>query len=395
MVDIQTIAAIIFIIILSIVLYIKRKNLETKFLIPYLLYFSMYKTTFGIKLMDKVSSKYKKLLLYIGYFGVFVCFLGMALISYELVKNIYSIFTTPEAAPGVGLVLPFKAKGVFFVPFFYWIISIFIIAVVHEFSHGLIARAHNLKVKSSGFAFLGLVIPIIPAAFVEPDEKQLRKRPHKEQLSVFAAGPLSNIAIAFLFFAIASFVVAPLVNAAIEPNGVKITDYVKNGDKFPAEAAGIKIGEVVQAVDGQQTDYINNLSSMLKSKKPGDFAVIKTDKSTYNVQLAKNPENESLAYIGAYLEQSTRINENVESTFGEFLPNALVWFYGLLIILFILNFGIGLFNLVPIGPLDGGRMMQLVLHKLFDKEKGDRIWGYVGIFFLILIFINLAAGFFK
>ena len=81
------------------------------------------------------------------------------------------LFTKPAASSGVGLVLPFKAKGVFYVPFFYWIISIFVIAVVHEFSHGLIARANNIKVKSSGFAFLALLVPIIPAAFVEPDEK--------------------------------------------------------------------------------------------------------------------------------------------------------------------------------------------------------------------------------
>src|SRR3989338_5431196 len=119
----------------------------------------------------------------------------MILISYGLINNIYVIFTKPEATPGVGLVLPFKAKGVFFVPFFYWMISLFVIAIVHEFSHGLIARANNLKVKSSGFAFVGLIVPIIPAAFVEPDEKELRKRLHREQLNVFSSGPLSNVAL--------------------------------------------------------------------------------------------------------------------------------------------------------------------------------------------------------
>ena len=62
-------------------------------------------------------------------------------------------------------------------------------------------------------------------------------------------------------------------------------------------------------------------------------------------------------------------------------------------ILFVLNLGIGLFNLVPIGPLDGGRMLQLACHKLFDREKGNKIWGYIGLFFLLIIFINIAAGF--
>lgn len=393
MIDIQTVAAAAFLAFLAIFVFLKRKNLDTKFIIPYFLYFSMYRTTLGLKLMDSMAQKYKRAMTFLGYLGVLIGFLGMALIIYGLINNIYVMYTRPEATPGVGLVLPIKAKGIFFVPFFYWIISIFVIAVVHEFAHGLIARAHNLKVKSSGFAFLGLVIPIIPAAFVEPDEKALRKRPSKEQLSVFAAGPFSNIAAAFLFLGIASFILAPIANALIEPNGVKINEYAKGNQTFPAKSAGMQIGEIVQQVDNEPTPYVENMSKILKSKKPGETVFIKTDKSVYEIRLAKNPENESLAYIGAYLEQSTKIKDNVKINYGEFLPNSLIWLYGLFAILFILNFGIGLFNLVPIGPLDGGRMMQLVLHKIFNKEKGDKMWHYIGLFFLIIIFINIAAGF--
>ncbi len=391
--DFQTIAAIVFLVTLTIFVYLKRRNLDTKQIIPYFLYFSMYKTKLGLRLMDSVAKKYRKIMIFIGYVGILIGFIGMILISYGLISNIYVLFTKPEAQPGVGLVLPFKAKGIFFVPFFYWIISIFVIAVVHEFAHGMLARTHNLKVKSSGFAFVSLIVPIIPAAFVEPDEKELRKRPHKEQLSVFAAGPFSNVVFAFLFLAIASFIFAPIANAIIEPNGVKVTDYVREKGTFPAENAGIKIGELIQQVDNKPTPYINNLSTVLRSKKPNDIVTIKTDKASYEIKLAKNPENESLAYIGAYLEQSTKIKDNIKINYGEFLSNALIWVSGLFVILFILNFGIGLFNLVPIGPLDGGRMLQLVLHRMFDKEKGDKYWYYIGMFFLVLIFINITFAF--
>ena len=236
--DFETIAAVVFLILLTLFVYLKRKNLDTKQIIPYVLYFSMYKTKIGISLMDSAAKKFRKLVQYLGYFGIFIGFLGMIFICFFLVKDLIPAITEPEAAAGVGLVLPIKAKGVFFVPFFYWIISIFVIAVVHEFSHGLVARAHNLKVKSSGFAFLGLIVPIIPAAFVEPDEKELRKRSHKEQHSVFAAGPLANVITAFVFLAILSFVMVPLVNTIIEPNGVKFADYYKSGNKaYPAENA--------------------------------------------------------------------------------------------------------------------------------------------------------------
>jgi len=455
MIDTQTIAAIVFLIALAIFVFLKRKSLETKQIIPYFLYFSMYRTKIGLRFMDFFAERYKRLVIYIGYFGIFIGFLGMILISYGLINNIYLLFTRPEATSGVGLVLPFKGKGIFYVPFLYWIISIFFILIVHEFSHGLVARANKIKVKSSGLVFFGTgfrvaglatiaisyyfkisnhgsfrkfdffnysspdfwlivgfilvlisfiknfslfgYIPIIPGAFVEPDENQLKKKRRKEQLSVFAAGPLANIAFAFLFIAIASFILAPMANAAFEPNGVKVTDYVKGKDKtmFPAEISGLKIGETIQKIDDKDVAYVENLSTTLRSKKPNEIVKIKTDKSTYEIRLAKNPDNESLAYMGAYLEQSTKIKDNVKAKYGEFIPNSLIWVYGLVFWLYVLNFGIGLFNLVPIGPLDGGRMMQVAMHKIFDKEKGDRYWHYIGIFFLILIFINVAAGFVK
>ncbi len=395
MIDVQGIAAIVFLIFLTVFVYLKRKNLDTKQIIPYFLYFSMYRTKLGIKLMDTLAKKFRKTTLYLGYLGVFIGFLGMIFISYSLLNNIYVLFTKPEAIPGVGLVLPVKAKGIFYVPFFYWIISIFVIAVVHEFAHGLIARAHNLKVKSSGFAFLGLIVPIIPAAFVEPDEKELRKRPHKQQLSVFAAGPISNILFGLLFLALLYLVLAPAANSLIEPNGVKISDYAKGNFTYPAEKAGIKVGEIIQNIDGIETPYVDNLSAVMKTKNPYDLVKIKTDKSEYEIKLGKNPENESLAYMGLLLEQSTRIKGSVESNYGKVLPNLVIWVSGLFFILFVLNLGIGLFNLVPIGPIDGGRMMQLALHKIFGEEKGNKAWHYIGMFFLVLILVNVVAGFVK
>jgi len=84
----------------------------------------------------------------------------MVLISFELVRQLITALIQPSGAAAVALVLPFDSglKGTIAVPFFYWIISIFIIAVVHEFSHGIVARAHNIKIKSSGFAFLSIII---------------------------------------------------------------------------------------------------------------------------------------------------------------------------------------------------------------------------------------------
>src|SRR3989338_644264 len=95
--------------------------------------------------------------------------------------------------------------------FLHWIISLFIIAIIHEFSHGVIARVYNIKIKSSGFAFLGP----IPAAFVEPDEKKMEKSSAKAQLSILAAGSFSNILLALLVILILFFV-SPFTNSLLE-----------------------------------------------------------------------------------------------------------------------------------------------------------------------------------
>ena len=390
--DFQTIAAIVFLVVLSLFVYAKRKNLHTQGLFP-LIYFSMYRTQIGLKFMDRFAGKFNKTLKFLGYAGILAGFLGMVLLSFSLLQNLYSLIATPEAQPGVGLVLPFKVKGAFFVPFFYWIIAIFIIALVHEYAHGVIARVHKLKVKSSGFAFLGILIPVIPAAFVEPDEKALRKRPHKEQLSVFAAGPFSNIILAFIVLGLSVFILSPVVDNMMEYSGVKITGFIEGN--YPAESSGISEGEVVKSINGEKIETLDDFSGILKEKKPGNAIRLETDKNTYSIKLEKNPEDESLAYLGVYVQQESEVKQSFREKYGNFAPAAIIWVAGLFSWLIILNLGIGLFNLVPIGPLDGGRMLQLVLHRFFERKKADKVWYYVSMVFLLIVVANIGAAFIK
>ncbi len=396
--DFQTISAIIFIIFLSLFILIKRKNIVThKILFP-LLYFSMYRTKIGLKFMDTMAKRFSKPLKYIAYFGVIIGFIGMVLIGVLLVFSSYKLFVEPEAPPGVGIVQPFKEgiPGTVFVPFFYFIISIFILAVVHEFSHGIIAKKYGLKIKSSGFAVLGILVPILPAAFVEPDEKELRKKPVKEQLSIFAAGPFANIFLAFIVLLISGFVMAPAINSMIEFNGVLVNDFIKIDDKiYPAEKAGMQKGEIIKEIDNIKVDYLLNFSNILEGKSAGTTVDIKTDKSRYDITLAENPEDKTKGYLGVYVKQNKKVKESTTARFGKFLPGILFWLIGLFYWLYVLNLGIGLFNLVPIGPIDGGRMLRLSLLKFFKKEKAEKIGRFIGVFFLFLVLVNILFAFIK
>lgn len=395
MVDGQLIGAIGFLILLTVFLYVKRKQIEIQKIAFPILYFAMMRTSLGLKLMDKLAKRWPRFWNWFGIIGVIVGFIGMVGIAFLLIQNLWKIIFVPSIAPGVGLVLPFKVKGAFYVPFFYWILSIFIIAVVHEFAHGVMARVHNMKVKSSGFAFLGVILPIVPAAFVEPDEKELVKRPHKHQLAVFAAGAFTNIILAAFVLLLSVVLIGPAVNSVAELDGVKVVDYTP-GSKYPAELAGIPIDDRILSIDGSSTQSVDNLTSVLKERKPGDAVVIETNSSNYTVNLVAHPENETRAYLGASLTQSSRIKPDFEAKYGSFIPAAVLWIAGLFYWLYVLNLGIGLFNLAPLGPIDGGRMLKIATQKIFrDQKRGDKAWKYVSIFFLGLVLVNLLFGFFK
>ena len=380
--NVETILIIIFVLVLFLLVFLKRKSMQIQKVFFPLIYVLVWRGKWGIKKMEVFAEKFRKPLKWIGYVSIVLGFLGMLLITYGLFKSLVDIILKPEAIAGVGLVLPIKAKGVFYVPFFYWIISIFVLAIVHEFSHGVFAKFVKLKVKSSGFAILGLLVPIIPAAFVEPDEKKIVKRPMKDQLMVYSAGPFANIITALLVVLLMLSVFSPITNNMMDYKGVEINSLIED---YPAFNSGISEGEVINSIDSVDVVRSSEFSSILDSKKPGDVLSVVTDKGEYSVTLAANPDDSSKPYMGVYVSQSG----DVKDSYGKVFPSVIIWIMGLLYWLYVLNLGIGLFNLVPLGPLDGGRMLLVVLEKFFDKNKAKKIWKYVSLVFFILIISNL------
>jgi membrane-associated protease RseP (regulator of RpoE activity) len=393
--DVQLTAAILFFAFLSLYVYLNRKKVVVQKILFPVLYFFMFKTKLGIASMESLAKRYQKTLKFLGYAAVVVGFLGMALICFELIRNLVSLFMHPKtAAASVGLVLPFEVKGAFYVPFIYWIISIFFLAIIHEFSHGVIARRYGIPVKSSGFAFLAFFIPVLPAAFVEPDEKRLVKKKAREQLAVFAAGPFANIVAGFVVLGIMIVGFNPVLSQAVQEDGVLVTGLTKGNVTYPAEEVGMHPGETILSIDGTAMLGQDNFTVFLKEKKPGDIINIVTNESSYLVTLTEHPEKAGVAYLGVNVQQNTKLNEGFIAKYGKLTADILIWIYGLLFWLYLLNLGIGLFNLVPLGPIDGGRMVRVVLLKYFDEKKADRIWKYISVFFLAVIFLSLTSGWF-
>lgn len=354
--------------------------------------FAMYKTKLGIALMDKIAKTAPRTLYVIGIIGVIIGFLGMGYIVYYLVRSTYTLIFVPKALPAIAPVLP----GIRVIPglptlgFLHWIIAIFLVAVVHEFSHGIYSRLSNTPIKSSGFAFLG---PIL-AAFVEPDEKILAKKTKIQQLSVMAAGAFSNIVFAIIAFLILNFFTGPVLAQVIEPAGIQINKIVED---FPVAHAGLEAPFVIQGINNAEIKNFTDFLSATAKLKPGDKITLKTNKGVHEITLAANPENSSRGYLGVTdFTTHTKPKDSIVANYGTMLPNFFSWFHMLFFWLFVINLGVGLFNLLPLGPIDGGRMFLIGIAAIWkDENTIKRIFTLVTLFLFLLLFINLLPYLYK
>ena len=280
-----------FVLFVIIFLYRKRKNLERQGAIY------LYKTKLGIKFIDRFAEKREKALHIIKYFSISMGYLLMAGILFLIGYSTYSYITkfqelislNLDKTPPVMLLLPYFPKifGVqsFFPEFYftYFIVSILVVAVVHEFSHGIYARLYNLKIKSTGFAFLG---PII-GAFVEPDEAKMKKVSNTGQRAILSAGVFANIITAILAFVI----LLGLFYLTFVPSGAVFSNYIPgivNSSKINM-IDGINVGNFTRL---QMIDIIdkNNFTTTLQIKVDGetrDLIQVNAKNQTFFIQASE------------------------------------------------------------------------------------------------------------
>jgi hypothetical protein len=214
-----------FLIVSSIFLYIRRKNLKREGLLY------LYRTSWGIKLINHIGNKYKRTLKALSYVSVtlgYLLMIGIFYLIYTIIK-IYvfspSIVRAIKVPPIMPLVpyLPQVFKLEFLPPFYftYWIVIIAIIAITHEMAHGIFAIYNKVKIKTTGFGFFPFFLPIFLAAFVELDEEVMQKRKKFPQLAILGAGTFANVSTAILFF----IVLLIFFSTAFTPSGIIFDTY--------------------------------------------------------------------------------------------------------------------------------------------------------------------------
>ena len=192
--DLSLAALAIFILLLAGIIYYKRRRLIINGILI------MYKTERGKDSISSLASRWPRFWHHFGTLSIITAVGATILVVYSLLTATVGILS--GGPPALALVLPgtgySQAPGALFFPWYVWVIAIGIMFIPHELSHGVMCRRYKIKVKSVGL----MLLAVLPGAFVEPDENQLKKSKLSTRLRIYSVGSFVNIITALIFLVI-------------------------------------------------------------------------------------------------------------------------------------------------------------------------------------------------
>jgi len=335
-----------------------------------------------------------------GTFGVLMVVLVSVFITVMLFISVrYTLVLQPEPTgiykpqnilllPGINEYVPSTLAV--------WLAFIITIAV-HEFGHGFLCRVENITVKG-----MGVILAVIPIGFfVEPDEEELEKTKGMPKMRMFGAGITNNLVVGFSCFVLLIL----LVGIAVPTTAPVIHGIYED---YPADHAGVPQGSVVKAVNGIPVATRDEVAGILNATHPGDPVALRVEKdaavSEYNFTLAPWPAELSRpsGFMGVQYYDGASIKEAIGSMLSPFgvlqfliipfdtstnaqflrilafdspdeqyyqVPFAGYW--GVIHLLFWcgwININVGIFNAIPMVPLDGGYILKEGVDRLLDRR---------------------------
>jgi len=374
--NLEVISVVLFFVTIGFLIYFDRKNIEfNKGLI-------IRRTRSGVRIISDFAKKYEKFLTYVGNFAVIVGIIA------SITGLGYLVYDTLMGRRSAGIVLPtvgsYQYPGpVFSVPFWYWIVAIFVVVSIHEPMHALFARLGKVKIKNMGL-FLFFVFPL--GAFADPDEKQMKKLSITKKLRIFAAGSFGNLLVAGILIILVigyNF----LIDSFITGDGIVFEKTIENTGAYEV---GLK-GMIIE-INGYRIKYMSDFLNALTAVEPGDTIEIKTTEGLYQVKTTPNPEDPKRPFIGISEPKTLFIYKGLLGGL-ERVPdntlNSIQWSLGLLGWTFLLNFGVGVFNLFPIKPLDGGLMFEEIIKHFYKGRYANQIVNALSLIVLAILLTNL------
>lgn len=305
--------------------------------------------------MEAADQLYSFAILGMVYLGGFAAFITLSLLMYAFIV-VSAVFSTivmgttaiSETAPGLTLILP----GIN-IPLFEGLLALIIILLVHEGSHAVLSVIGKIPILSSGVAFFG-IIPI--GAFVEPDEKRLSTKSVEVQKRVVVAGSAANLVTSIFFFLLLLAFLS--LSTPFKEHGWYVL-------------SGMDNGTIIYAINGIP---VENLSENYTAPNI-------TINLTTNHGTIERIANETGGYDISYIPMDY-------APFTQYANPILSFIFKTLVLVFALNFIIGVVNLLPLPFFDGMRLLEL-------SVNNKRFTDFVMYLILAAFLSNLLPWFFK
>lgn len=360
-IPLDVVAMIGFFTIVGILIILDRKNIE----FHYGLIIRRWKH--GRQVMDKWIFSHKKFLSIFGTVGVIV-----GIIASVIGLGLMIYFSAIDQQAG-ALVLPtaggfeYPTSAIIGVPFWFWIVAIFVVLTVHEPMHAIFSRLAGVPVKSWGIMTL-LVIPI--GAFVDPDMKKVQKLKFGQKMKIFAGGSFGNFITGGIVLVIL-LLMTTIFFAQIQSTLAGT----------PAAEAGVE-GTLI-SVNGIETKNLNKLSEVLNNIPAGTQVEVITEQGSFQVTTSSPPGGGTGSYLGLGFGTGLK---------PEYVPfsDIILTFNQLFFWLFLFNIGVGIFNMLPMKPFDGGHMFEAIFVKIFKNPKiASKMINIISVIVFVIIFFNI------
>lgn len=333
----------------------------------------LVKTTKLNEFIENFGKRHARLFKVLGNIAILSSIPMAAYGIYFFHMNLQLWKVAPSTASPVAPILPGITVGLDELPYF--LLAIAITLIPHELAHAFHASSEDIKVKSAGvFLFF-----ILPGGFAEIDEEELAKKPLGTQLRVFAAGSFANILTFLVFLGVFSLLFAsPL---APKPAGVLISDTLKD-PRYPAYGH-LMPGDIIIAINNMPTTTLDDFSRILGNFKPNEtihLTIIRNGRLlNLTLTLAESPYNRSRGFLGVTIQQAYT---------NEWLYKSSWW-------LLVVTSSVAIINVMPIFPLDGGRMLMAALEKVLPKNTARNISLALSIYLAGILVANIvfSAGY--
>ncbi len=338
-----------------------------------------------------------------------------------------------------------------------FIIVLLVTVLVHEWGHFIAARKSGMTVEEFGFGIppklwswkkgetvysinalpFGGFVKIAGENGIEngiPLDKQFESKPWWKQSIVLIAGVVCNILLAIFLFTISFSLGTPTISPTGTPTVIHITA------NSPVEEAGIKVGDVINQVSkGNQTienvDTTSLKAFIAGSTDPLSITYTRSKETTTVSVSPKETDGAVALGIGVEkvtlehtsvpqaftkaLKQTSIITSSIFNTVGDLLGKLVtgkkqteqligpiglakevrnasaIGFAYLLSFTAMISINLAVINILPFPALDGGRLIIVLLERLFNRKFSKKVVGMIhagGFILLIGLMIVLSVG---